>query len=46
MIFKVYARTMYVGQLTVTQSGLHLFRNRDNKRSVIDYKKLNLKRVK
>lgn len=47
MKFKVYARTMYCGTLTVTSSGLHIHRNRDgNLKPGMGYKQLRLERVK
>ena len=36
MKFKVFAKTMFCGVLTVTSSGLHIFRDRSGKLSDVD----------
>jgi len=47
--FNVYAGSMYCGELVITSSGCHLFRNRDGKRGtpekVSSYRGLYLERT-
>lgn len=49
LVFKVWAGNMYTGLLTVTRSGVHLFRKPNGMRGDLEslhgYKKLNLVRI-